>query len=136
MCRRAEFNSKSLKSILLHRHSSESGVDSDFTPAFICSGCSVGWSTWRAAHRLGRLSAALLQVSEPRLIELLEQVSEQTEKKTKVRPASQQQVQQAREGLLCSHGVRLHHAVRHEVRPCAMPQVTIQRRRGALDDDW
>ena len=81
-------------------------------------------------------------MSEPRLIELLEQVSEQTEKKTKVRPASQQQAQQAREGLLCSHGVRLHHVVRHEVRPCAtvvpcaMPQVTIQRRRGALDDDW
>lgn len=68
-----------------------------------------------------------MQVSEPRLIELLEKVSEQSEKKSKVRveaAASQASLAVIR----CSpHALcRLR---------CAL-QVTIQRRRGVLDDDW
>jgi hypothetical protein len=70
-----------------------------------------------------------MQVSEPRLIELLEKVSEQSEKKSKVRVRVEAAASQASLAVIrCSpHALcRLR---------CAL-QVTIQRRRGVLDDDW
>jgi hypothetical protein len=74
------------------------------------------------------------KVSEARLIELLEQVSEQTEKKTKVGKAM------SMVGLAVMRRFRLEFAICrlacNLVCVVCFLQVTIQRRRGVLDDDW
>lgn len=132
--------------------------------------CTAAWHAGMLSRLPGRCPCAMAtlvllcrtgtaQVSEARLIELLEQVSEQTEKKTKVgcgacklsSPTAQGKSSSLPLGVLpTAHAfttpcVAKRRLVLPEV-PCiwyrnsrplpCWQQVTIQRRRGALDDDW